>query len=65
MKLFELLEKIDESQTVIIADTENNEISRYNGRDSIEINLISHSILYIFAYIENNQAVIRIQIYDN
>lgn len=65
MKLFELLEKIDESQTVIIADTENNEISRYNGRDSIEINLISHSVLYIFAYIENNQAVIRIQIYDN
>ena len=65
MKLYELLEKIDENQTVIIADTENAEISRYNGRDSIEINLISHSILYIFAYIENNQAVIRIQIYDN
>ena len=65
MKLYELLEKIDENQTVIIAATENNEISRYNGRDSIEVNLISYSILYIFAYIENNQAVIRIQIYDN
>lgn len=65
MKLFELLEKIDESQTVIISDTENNEISRYDGKNSIDIDIISHSVLYIFAYIENNQAVIRIQIYDN
>ena len=65
MKLFDIIEKIDESQLVIVSDPANDEIARYDGKNSIPAGVLLNSVLSIYAYIENGAAVIRIQIYNN
>lgn len=65
MKLYNLLEKIDESQDVIITDGAGLELSRYDGKNSIDLQLLNNSIICVYAYIDNGAAVLCIQIYDN
>ena len=65
MKLFDIIEKIEESQIVIVSDSANDELARYDGKNSIPAGFLLNSVLSIYAYIENGAAVIRIQIYDN
>ena len=66
MKLYNLLEKIDESQDVIITDGAGLELSRYDGKNSIDPQLLNNSVLCIYAFNDDNgAAVLCIQIYDN
>lgn len=61
MKLWQILEMISDETNVIIADAENNEIARYDGRESIPSEYGIANIMEISAYTEGNKAVMRIQ----
>lgn len=61
MKLWQLLEMISDETNVIIADAENNEIARYDGRENIPAELGVENIMEISAYTEGEKAVMRIQ----
>lgn len=61
MKLWQLLEMISDETNVIIADSENNEIARYDGKESIPSEYGIANIMEISAYNEGDKAVMRIQ----
>lgn len=61
MKLWQLLEMIRDETNVIIADSENNEIARYDGRENIPAELGVENIMEISACTEGDKAVMRIQ----
>ena len=66
MKLIDLLEVIEDSQFVIVSDSNNDEIARYDGRDSIDKKYNNKKVIALYAnpgMIHNTSiAWIRIQI---
>ena len=62
MILLDLISLIQDSTTVIISDLNNNEIARYDGKNSIPTKYNDKKVLEISAYIENKKAVVRVQI---
>lgn len=44
MKLIDIISLIDENQTVVVVNTENKEIARYDGRDSIPTELNDRTV---------------------
>ena len=64
MKLYELLEVIEDSQTVIISDSNNDEIARYDGRESIPTEYGVCGVIGVYAGLYNNLPCIRVSIYE-
>lgn len=62
MLLFDLISLVQDSTTVIISDLNNNEISRYDGENSIPNKYNKKEVVEISTYTENRKAVLRIQI---
>jgi len=62
MLLLDLISLIQDSTTVIISDLNNNEVARYDGKNSIPNKYNNKKVVEISAYIENKKAVIRIQL---
>lgn len=49
MKLLELLEIIEESQSVVISDADNNQLCIYDGRDNVPTEYNDKDIIQIYA----------------
>ena len=64
MKLIDLLSLITDFTLTIVSNEDNDEIARYDGKESIPNELNNKEILSVSAYTEDGQAAIRIQIYD-
>lgn len=62
MLLLDLISLIQDNTTVIISDLNNNEISRYDGKNSIPNKYNKKEVVEVSAYTENRKAVIRIQV---
>lgn len=62
MLLLDLISLIQDNTTVIISDLNNNEISRYDGKNSIPKKYNNKVVQEISAYTENRKTVIRIQV---
>lgn len=59
MILLNLLEKADENKDFIVYNTKNEEIARYNGKDSIPEELNSCTVLYHLVDSETEKAIIE------
>ena len=62
MRLIDLISIIQDETTVIISDLNNNEIARYDGKNSIPKKYNNKVVQEISAYTEGKKAVLRIQI---
>lgn len=62
MLLLDLITLIQDETTVIILDLNNNEIARYDGKNSIPKKYNNKVVQEVSAYTENGKAVIRIQV---
>lgn len=62
MLLLDLISLIQDNTTVIISDLNNNEVARYDGKNSIPKKYNNKKVVEVSAYTENGKAVIRIQV---
>ena len=62
MLLLDLISLIQDETTVIISDLNNNEVARYDGKNSIPKKYNNKEVVEVSAYLEGKKAVIRIQI---
>ena len=62
MNLLDLISLIQDETIVIISDLNNNEIARYDGKNSIPKRYNNKKVVEISTYTENKKAVLRIQI---
>lgn len=62
MNLLDLISLIQDETTVIISDLNNNEVARYDGKNSIPKRYNDKKVVEISSYTENKKAVLRIQI---
>lgn len=63
MKLYEIIEKMDESENIIILDSNDRELARYDGRDSIPAEYMPENVQYIYTRTEDKKTYICIQLY--
>lgn len=62
MRLIDIITLITDNSNVIITDLNNNELARYDGKNSIPKKYNKKEVVEISAYTENKKAVLRIQI---
>ena len=62
MLLIDLISLIQDNTLVIISDLNNNEIARYDGKNSIPNKYNKKEVVEISTYQEGKNAVIRIQV---
>lgn len=60
MILLNLLERADENKIFIVYNTKNEEIARYDGRDSIPEELNTCTVLYHLVDSEAEKAIIEV-----
>lgn len=60
MILLNLLERADENKIFIVYNTKNEEIARYDGRDSIPEELNNCTVLYHLVDSEAEKAIIEV-----
>lgn len=62
MILLDLISLIRDETTVIVSDLNNNEVARYDGKNSIPKKYNDKKVVEVSTYTENKKAVLRIQI---